>query len=180
MANDLERFLQQAAERLAEKVNQAQQPKQGARPQPPARAPAEPRQDVRQEPRRLTPTPATLQRPAPAQMEPNVVDAIVVETNRREQGPNPLSKLDTRPGLAQEISNADEEMAEHIRQELDHDIMNLKDASLALSGSSNEASHGRSKVSRRKHAVSPLIDMLRQPESLRAAFLASEIFRRKF
>lgn len=156
MAGDLERFLQQAAERLAERVNQgAQQP---ARRQPP--------RPVRQAERQ------------PVQQEPEILEAEIVEdiAHRRELGPDPLSNIDTRPGLAQEISLADEKMAGHLHEHLDHDIMHLRDASNAL-----EASPASRVESRRDYqdSVTPLVQMLRNPDTIRTAFIASILFERR-
>ena len=165
MAGDLERFLQQAAERLAQKVNQQNQ----SRPQP------------------ARPLPTRQAERAP--LNPEIVDAEIIEAEivpdrmRREAGSNPLSTLDTRPGLAQQISQADESMAEHIHQALDHDLGQLGDASAALDktpGDNLLESQVSSQVDRREKQISPMIAMLRNPDSLRAAFIASQIFDRKF
>lgn len=165
MAGDLERFLQQAAERLAQKVNQQNQP----RPRPARSMPT--RQAER------------------APLNPEIVDAEIVEAEvipdrqRRESGPNPLSNLDTRPGLAEIVSQADESMSEHIHQALDHDLGNLGSASAALDktpGDNLLESQVSSQVDRREKQISPMIAMLRNPDSLRAAFIASQIFDRKF
>ena len=163
MAGDLERFLQQAAERLAQKVNQDAPVRQAKRPPP---------QSVRQAERR--------------RLEPDVIDAVVLE-EQRESGSDPLSTIDTRhlristedrPSLAQEIGLADEKMAGHVQHVIEGDLVQLRDASQALSGAS--ADSGATKVSRRQKEVSPFVEMLRSPQNLRAAFLASEIFKRKF
>ena len=159
MAGDLERFLQQAAERLRERAAQAQ----GASPNRPRQLP---RQPVRQAERAR-------------QFEDEVVEAEIVDAqvlNPRELGPDPLSNIDTRPGLAQVISLADEKMADHVHDVFDHEVMHLSGASEALKKESDK----NSQVTRREMQSSPLVDMLRNPETLRAAFLASEIFQRKF
>lgn len=162
MAGDLEKFLQEAAERLAQRVNQSNAPAEKRKP---------PRQ-VRQSER--------------APLEPELVDAEIVDAeivssgNPRELGPNPLSNIDTRQSLAQEVGRADEKMAEHIQDVLDHDVGRLGDASDGFSGAGKQSSSKiASQVDRREHMVSPLVDMLRRPETLRAAFIASEIFKRK-
>ena len=89
MAGDLERFLQQAAERLAEKVNKPQGKRQPPKPKPPSVRAAE-----------------------RSRLNPDAVDAEILEAeiipphpseNRRELGPDPLSNIDTRPGLAREV-----------------------------------------------------------------------------
>jgi hypothetical protein len=168
MAGDLERFLQEAAERLAQKVNQAQKPKQAARPpQRPVQPPS-----VRRAER------------APPRLDPEIVDAEIIEpygtANRRELGPDPLSNIDTRPELAQVISNADEKMSGHLHDVFDHDVMALKQASSALTHNSGGETDKKIDLQQRQRSVSPLVDMLRQPKTLRAAFIASEIFKPKF
>ncbi len=166
MAGDLERFLQQAAERLAEKVRQGQ----GEAPRP--------------NPQRQPPKNVRMAERAPVErLEPEVVDAAVLEAPA-ERGTNPLSQLDTRhletrerPSLAQEISLADEKMASHVQHVTGGDVMHIRAASAALQGFRDE--QGRTRVKNRERQVSPLVEMLRKPESLRAAFIASQIFERR-
>lgn len=165
MPSDLERFLQQAAERLAEKVNQAQGAKRPPAPRPP--------RSVRQAERQ--------------RLDPDIVDAEILDeeivppkvarvSNRRELGPDPLSNIDTRPGLAQKISQADERMQEHVQDQLDHDIVQLRDASQALTRNNTSTEAQSSSRTPKPHAI---IGLLRNPDTLKAAFIASEIFKRK-
>lgn len=153
MVNDLEKFLQQAAERLAQKA--------GNRGTAPAR-PSSP-----------TPSPRPYsQRPPQAE----VVTAEVIDTgsrlgNLRESGPDPLSTIDTRPSLAQDISQADERMLDHVHQVFDHQLSNLKAASSSLDAQSSPHQN--------RAVENPIVEMLRNPNSLRNAFIASEIFKRK-
>lgn len=165
MANDLERFLQQAAERLAEKMNQGR----GSAQQPPEVE----RRPVRERER--------TSRHLEAQVfDEDIIDAELLEQpNRRELGPNPLSNLDTRPGLAQEIGMADERMAEHLRDVFDQKAARRTGGPRTMERGPGETEK-KSELQRRDLDVSPLVAMLRQPESLRAAFIAGEIFRRKF
>lgn len=153
MAGELERFLQQAAERLSQQVKKAEQA-QRPRPRP-----------SRQQERQM--------------LQPEVVDAEILDSNeelqaaaRRRQGPDPLSEIDTRRGLAGEIDLADEKMAAHVHDALDHA------ESSRLSGAQQAAAS--SEVERHDADVSPLLDMLRNPETLRQAFIVGEIFNRKF
>lgn len=160
MAGDLERFLQQAAERLAEKLNQAQG-------RPPARK--EPPRSVRQAERQ--------------RLEPDIVDAEIArsqESNPRELGPDRLSSLDTRHALPSDIARRDERMQQHIDDVMDHDIVHLKNASSALADEDHQSSDDPSQVDRREREVSSLIRTLRDPETLRAAFIVGQIFNRKF
>jgi hypothetical protein len=166
MAGDLERFLQQAAERLAERVQQGQGEgeRESPRPNPP--------RNVRQ-----------AERAAVESIEPEAVDAVVVAAPSKRDT-NPLSELDTRQfsrrprtELAKEIGLADERMASHVTHVTGGDVMHLRKASQALQGSGG--TDGRTEVKRRQRKVSPFIEMLRQPETLRAAFIASQIFDRR-
>lgn len=169
MAHDLEKFLQQAAERLAQKVNQGRPPQRAPVSRPQARA-------IRQAER--------------APIEAEIIEAELLSPPI-ESGPDPLSGLDTRnldiqtnrrPALGQEIGMADERMVTHLKEALDHDIVQLRSASKALGGSPSPdtSDPGRTRVRHRSKAVSPFIQMFRNPDSLRAAFLASEIFGRRF
>ncbi|MEZ6076777.1 MAG: hypothetical protein R3C56_14275 [Pirellulaceae bacterium] len=113
-------------------------------------------------------------------IEDEIVEAEVIETSRREDGPNPLSSIDTRPGLAQAISQTDERMAGHMHDVFDHDVSKLRKPSAALKSSVKGETEKSIDLHRREQQVSPFIQMLRQPDSLKAAFIASEVFKRKF
>ncbi|RMF39662.1 MAG: hypothetical protein D6753_13255 [Planctomycetota bacterium] len=161
MAGDLEKFLQQAAQRLAEQARQGQAPAP-KRPSPP------PRQPRRNE------------LPEEAVPRAEVVDAVVLDEQAvRRLGPDPLSEIDTRPGLAQQISQADERMAAHIHEALEHELGSSNAASRELH-SRADATEDAPDVTHRRRQTSPLVEMFQQPESLRAAFIAGEVFRRKF
>ena len=174
MPSDLEKFLQQAAERLAQKVNEAQR-------QAPKKPPASPRPQA-QQPRQSQSVRSAERRPTA--FEPEIVEAEVIEPsrfeNRRELGPDPLSSIDTRPGLAQQISQTDERMVGRIHDVFDHDVSQLRESSAALKSSAKGETEKSIDLQRRNQQTSPLVNMLRQPETLRAAFMASEIFKRKF
>ena len=145
MPSDLERFLQQAAKKLAEKST----PPRAAKPR-----------NVRQAER--------------APIEAEVIDAEIIELEYADpaRGPNPLSNIDTRPELAQVISMADERMEEHIHDVFDHEPGSKQSD---LTSSSIEASS----ISETGNGHAKLVEMLSRPETLRAAFIASEIFTRK-
>jgi hypothetical protein len=177
MAGDLERFLQKAAQHVAQQMERSQNLQAEA-------AREHPRPSRRQE-RSMT-----------YQEDDEILEAELVEDVARRQGPNPLSSIDTRRRLAQEISMADENMEQHVHDHLDHDIMNLRAASGALGGKGQRRSGGTplggnpmggdgavdrdSQVEQQQFAISPLIDMLRDPQTLKQAFIISEIFGRKF
>ncbi len=167
--NDLEKFLQQAAERLAQKLNEGQKPRPAKPPVAQRQAPPSVRSAERQPPRR----------------EPDIIEAELVEadrySSRRELGPNPLSNIDTLPELAQEISQTDERMSGHLHDVFDHNVAQLKQSKRAANSTSPQGDINKAiDLQRRNLDVSPLVKSLRQPETLRAAFLASEIFKRKF
>lgn len=172
MSSDLEKFLQQAAERLAQKAKASGRPA-SAPPRPSAAAPSSPR---RPEP----PRKRELFAPTAEVIEAEVID-IEERHSRllREAGSDPLSTIDTRPSLAQSISQADERMGSHVHQVFDHEITQLKAASSTLSGSQPNQSDQPTEVSFRATTRNPLIEMLRNPETLRAAFIAGEIFNRR-
>lgn len=162
MSGDLERFLQQAAERLKQKMNQADQPAPPPRPKPP----------VRQAERARPNFQADLD-------DSEILEAELLESAERGPGPNPLSNLDTRPGLGQHIDLTDERLADRLHEVFDHQVGGIKPVSASSPSGSHSTSRG-SEVTIRQHDVSPLVAMFRQADSLRAAFIASEIFARKF
>ncbi len=157
MANDLERFLQQAAERLAQKAgNRAP----AARPSD--SLPSSARQQASQ----------AAQPPLAQVVTAQVIDDSRQLGNLRESGPDPLSTIDTRPALAQNISQTDERMLDHVHQTFDHQLSHLKAASSSLSTD-------QSLSAKLRQTESPIVEMLRSPESLRSAFIASEIFKKR-
>lgn len=169
MSNDLEKFLQQAAERLKEKIQQNQASQHSPNTPPPVRSK-----------QRLSQSQAN---------EPDVVDAAIV--SQRHLGDDPLSSIDTRPSvghemrphLAESISQTDERAAGRVQQLFDHSVSTLPNASTALQSNASKSTDQTSsavEVNRRGRMASPFLRMLRKPDTLRAAFIAGEIFRRKF
>ncbi|MEC8554410.1 MAG: hypothetical protein VXZ82_05300 [Planctomycetota bacterium] len=162
MAKDLEKFLQQAAERLAEKV------KKGLNTPPPKRN--------TQQPSQARP-PKNVRRAERAPIEAEVIEAELIDADLA--GPDPISDIDTRhldpavshrPELAQRISQADERMSSHIHDVMDHEIVKIRKASNALDG----------KAPAKKAMGNAIVEMLRSPNSIQQAFIASQIFQRKF
>lgn len=185
MAGDLERFLQQAAEQLARKVSESQRPAGSRRTSPQSSPQAGQNRGAGRsnnpQPGRGNVRRAERLPPQAEVIEANVIGPINPED---EHGPDPLSDLDTRhldpsvlhrPKFAGGIDQADERMSEHVRHVIDHDIVDLRDASRALGRHSDS-----SRVEKRTLHSNPLIEMLRHKDSLKSAFIASEIFRRKF
>lgn len=175
MPSDLEKFLQQAAERLKDKIQQSQPPQ---RPQQPPRS-------------QQTPPPVrSRQRLSQSDgSNPEVIEATVVSP--RQLGDDPLSSIDTRPSvghemrnhLAENISHTDERVSGRVHQLFDHKVSTLPVASNALQSTNSKTPDQTNlavEVDRRTRMSSPFLRMLRKPDTLRAAFLASEIFRRKF
>lgn len=166
--NDLEKFLQQAAERLAKKLSEGQQP----RPVRPPVTQHQPAPSVRAAER------------LPPRQDPEIIEAELIETKRatvrREAGPNRLSTIDTLPELAQDVSQADDRMKSHVKEVFDHEVSRLKPSkATAQSNRTKVDINQATDLQRRNLDESPLVKMLRQPETLRAAFLISEIFKRK-
>jgi hypothetical protein len=169
--SDLEKFLQQAAQRMKERQQAAQQQARPAQP-PPV-------QQAKQPPASSRP----LARKAVHQGE--IVDAEVVDLTPIEQGPNRLSKLDTRskPGTAN-VSMADERMSEHLQQTFDHSVGTLPKSSASQAPVStvvaNEQTNRKIEVETQKQDIHWVTKLLQDPESLRSAFIASEIFKQRF
>lgn len=200
MANDLEKFLQQAAERLAQKANAAGRG-QVTPPRPAVRLPQQAGQAQRtsqsqypaQAPQTFAPESTARQREM-AQMArggsggrfsagSEVVQAEILDfdpphlESLRDSAADPLSRIDARPSLAQSISQADERMVSHVHQMLDQQTP--RTASTSLGGSQANQSNRPTEVSARETYKSPLLSMLRDPQSLRAAFIVGEIFNRR-
>jgi len=168
MSSDLEKFLQQAAERLRDKIQQSQQPQRSQQTPPPVK----PRHQLSQS----------------RANEPRVIEATVVP---RQLGDDPLSSIDTRPSVAREmrnhlaenISQTDERVSGRMIQVFDHTVSTLPSASNALQSNAPKTAdqtNSAVEVNRRGRMASPFLRMLRKPDTLRAAFIAGEIFRRKF
>jgi hypothetical protein len=154
MADDLEAFLRQAAQRRAQRQTTAPRPAAPARPSasasPPPRVP-------------LTPT------PAPQASSSKVVTAQVVSTAEP-------SRLGTRVNtaefehraehLGEDVGLADEHMEAQIAQKFDHQVgsFGLGDAS------QTDVSGGEITLD-----VADLVAWLRNPQMLRHAVLLSEI-----
>ena len=171
--SDLEKFLQQAAQRMKERQQQA-----GGQPQRPQQ-PAQPQQ---QQPARNQNRPQN--RPIQPIAQAEIVDAQIVD-NPRELGPDRLSSLDTRQGPGTtNVSMADERMASHVQQVFDHNLGQLGHAPPMKvpepKASSLEQTKQRTEVSVSKQSVPWIIRLLQNPDTLRATFVASEIFKRRF
>ncbi len=157
MADDLEAFLRQAAQRRAQRQTTAPRPAAPARP--PVSAP--------RHPHRAAPlTPA----PPPQPLPSKVVPAQVVPT---AEASRVGTRVDTAEfeqraeHLGEEVGLADEHMEAHIAQKFDHQV-----GSLEL-GDSAQAGAGSSRP--RLSMSADLVAMLKNPKTLRQAVLLSEI-----
>lgn len=198
--SDLEKFLQQAAQRMKERQQAAQQParpatsqqqssQQSSQQQPPqAQRPPQPQRppQTQQQP---SARPATKpqfrndERRAAGQ-QGEILEAQLVDHTLRELGPNRLSNLDTRaaPGTT-DVSMSDERLTEHLQQTFDHTVGKLpKGANQAPVSTvvANEQTNRKIEVETQRQDVHWVSELLQHSESLRSAFIASEIFKRRF
>lgn len=183
--SELEKFLQQAAERMKERLQEQQTGQQ--------------RPERRQAPVRQ------VERAAPRYEEDELEDQDILEAelsdppqSRREPPKKRLSQWEERSerqrkGKAnQEVKesalgqhSANERMSQRLHNVFDNAIGQLgqrpksKIADPTIFGSPGQTGLS-SEVDRRARFTSPLIQTLRQPDSLRAAFIVGEIFKRKF
>lgn len=167
--SDLEKFLQQAAERMKERTRQ-QQP--GPRPSDTSKQP------IRQK-----------ERAAPQVDEPEILDAELVDAAPAPKAKSLPRKLQSniekrKSPVSTNVDMADERMAQHLEQVFQHSVGQLGQQPINPGSRSTlgtgDLTNRSSEVDRREHMSSPLIEVLRQPENLKAAFIVGEIFRPKF
>lgn len=174
MSDNLEDFLRQAAQRRQQRSSGQTSASQSQQP-PPVRRVERSRQ---------------------------VVEAEVIESedsgesvSRRVSAPSPVSQQHAVPTLtstvspSREIDSADERMARHVQDWLVHPVSNLSNETVTASNAITAEIIQDVKVAGIKSSTNtqirnefkhPLVDMLRKPETLRAAFLVGEIFKTKF
>ncbi|MFO0942994.1 MAG: hypothetical protein U0930_19830 [Pirellulales bacterium] len=178
--SDLEKFLQQAAQRMKERQQGGGQPAQ--RPPQQAQRPPQaqqPQQNRPQQPRQPL-------RPQGQVMQAEIVEAQLVDSNPRERGPDRLSNIDTRPRPGtDDVNMADERMASHVQQVFEHGVGQLSQkAAIQISdpsaAPSDDRSNRKTEVQTQARSVHWLAEMMQQPETVRALFIASEVFKRKF
>jgi hypothetical protein len=184
--SDLEKFLQQAAERMKERQQAAKQPQPQRQNQKQNQQQQQPRTSQPQS-KKTQSAPPTSRQPQrksdQSAYEQEVLEAQVVEESR-EQGSNRLSTLDTRakPGTAS-VSMADERMAEHLHQVFDHSVGSFGNPITQPPVSNvvaNEQTNRKIEVETQLQDIHWVTKLLQDPESLRSAFIASEIFQRRF
>lgn len=182
--SDLEKFLQQAAQRMKERQQGGGQPAQQRPPQQ-AQRPPQAQQPQRTQQNRPPQSRQPL-RPQDRVLEAEIVEAQIVESNPRERGPDRLSNIDTRPRPGTDnVNMADERMASHVQQVFEHGVgqlsqkpaIQVNDPSAAPS---DDRSNRKTEVQSQAKNVHWLTQMMRQPETVRALFIASEVFKRKF
>jgi hypothetical protein len=163
--SDLEKFLRQAAERLKERLEEQQAGQQ--------------RQPRRQKPIRQ------VERAAP-QIEEEILEAEISQPAQpprvREKPPQKTQRIQRNK---KDVASADQRMTERVNQVFDHAVGQLSQRpKSSLPQPTGFGSAGQtglsSEVDRREVLTSPLIQMLRHSDSLKAAFIVGEIFKRKF
>ncbi len=148
MADDLEAFLRQAAQRRAgrKKTAPAQpQPQPAKRPQPPRRQPA---------------------------MEAEVVEAVVVPDphNRLEMNVDTSDFERRAEHLGEEVGLADENLEARLHEKFDHKLGTLGEDGI------DSPTDVASDSAERFLAISEITELLADPNSLRNAIVISEIF----
>ncbi len=183
MSNDLEKFLQQAAERLAQKAGGAKQKKQPrSNSNKPSAGGSSSNRGAAQNKRGSS---TGRSQPQSSQFDEPILDAEVIDTSRSRLGrcasQVPIhSAPSTRVHLLHKRSasptNACWSMC---RESLITNVGQLKPPSSSLA--SQQASSTVGPPASQNVNANPkatLIDMLRRPDSLRSAFIMSEIFKR--
>jgi hypothetical protein len=183
--SELEKFLQQAAQRMKERLEeqQAAQRRTQRRPAAPVRqveraAPQYDDDEILEAELSDQPVPVAPPRPAPPKKRLSQLE----ERSERQRG---LQSEQKSSGASAGKQRAEERMAERLHQVFDHAIGQLgQRPKSSISAPTIFGSPGQtglsSEVDRRERATSPLIQMLKEPDSLRAAFIVGEIFKRKF
>jgi hypothetical protein len=176
MADDLEAFLRQAAQRRAQKAAGAQQPAAPQRPAPAAqpRQPLSPQSTPPQSapPQARRPTTFTPQSKAPT---PEVVQAEVVpiEPVSRLKSRVDTSSISQHAGqLGEEVGLADEHMEAHLSKAFDHQIGSQVEPQVTASQPAAAPTFDSALD------VDALLGMLTRPSSVRNAIVLSEILRR--
>ncbi|MEQ1827341.1 MAG: hypothetical protein ABL921_15395 [Pirellula sp.] len=165
MADDLEDFLKQAAQRRAQK-------QQNKANRPPVAKPS--------------PTPSVL-RPTPPSLSTSIPTAEVVENTPYKPSIGSLTQSLPAGQVSQNVDDADERMASHLSNVFEHEISHLRAASnktqakrpqdrpATLSESPSKPPETKSTVN---SSNASLIKQLRDPQSLRMSIIAHEILKR--
>jgi len=174
MSDEIAEFLRRAAQRRAEQMQQqVEQQRRAAQQQQQYAPPAAP----------LRPAPSV--RPAPV-----VVEAEIVDDDDLVPARPPLSKvaqhvaqhLDTRAfeqraeRMADVTEQADERLGSHLHQTFDHRLGNISAGTQSITAA--ETPRVDDEVKARVAHSHPLLNMLRQPQSIRNAIILSELLER--
>jgi hypothetical protein len=170
--SNLEDFLRQAAERRKQRERSGQQPGQAQPPQQNRPSNVYQPQILQAE---LVIEPEIIE---PEIIEPEIISSVS-ERHLKPLAPT-LSKTDR---LAKDIDQADEKMAGRMNQVFDHQVGKLGKPKKAKPQSKAKTPRLSDNQPPPEIAVDrpadEVLEMLRQPQSLRVAFIASQIFNRK-
>lgn len=160
--SDLEDFLRKAAERRKQKVQGNASPSK-PRPRPPSPPPV----------------------PPPQRREPLIADSDY----ERQMQAQPLSphsigqlrsNLPKQNHLAEVVDQADERMVDHVNQVFVHEVGHLAQGVKANEQQTVTDVETRVQRSPENIVGKEVLKYLSNPQTIRAAFIASEIFQRKF
>ncbi len=181
---DLEDFLRKAAERRMQRQQGGGASRPVApSPNPQSNQPPPLRQD-------LAPYEEILE---PEILEPEIIEPVVIAKPVRP-APPPQQRISDTPTTASTrnrpsnvsagVDQADEKMASHVKSSLDHQIgkIDKRKKPGKLAKKSESVTNEITMVNRGQANIvgEDLLSMLRQPQTLKTAFIASEIFKRKF
>jgi|694.fasta_scaffold148119_3 hypothetical protein len=128
-------------------------------------------------------------------LEPNTLESLAPrlrgQASNSSQASMPTSLPPPRLSSISEVDQADERMAKHVKEWMDHPVSHLSNSQITASKESPTAATAdetpnvvlidqSTNVQHRQQHKSPLVEILRNRESLKSAFIVSEIFTRKF
>lgn len=165
MADNIEDFLRRAAERRQQRASKPapqQPPRSEPPPPPPPKASVTPKQPRKSEPDRIRP----VQQP-PAQLH---------------------STIESRQTLAQKIETADDSMRDHLQNVFSHQLGNIpknqRPGSDPVTKSPKPENQKAAEAQADDASSASLAQLvaasLRDPQTTKIAFVASEIFKRRF
>ena len=176
MADSMEEFLRRAAER-----RQARAKKESQQAAPPPPQASIQRIQTRS---RSADAPPPLARPTRDR-----IDRIETRPQMRSKQQSPRPSLDSTPHLARSSSQADERMDAHLHETFEHQLGQFERAAKKPSAFATksprpgENTYSAPQVERENTSDSisnRVVAALRNPDSAKIAFIASEIFQRRF
>jgi hypothetical protein len=174
MKDEVEDFLRRVAQMRAQAEAQAKGQQQRPTPPTPPKQRETPK-PARQPTPRLTPQrPPTLQ----PQLEPVEAEIVQPELRQRDAVSRHVQQhlrgneeiAEHTRNLGAEVDLADEKLEAHLHQVFDHQLGQLKTSGDGAAGPQAQGTHDLSAVD--------ILRLLRSPQSVRDAFIMSEIFRR--